>query len=119
MDKQEATEYVIRELGKHRSRDDIVNEICKQTNWPWKQVRHFVQRVEVQHEDQITGRQMPLLIALGVGAIVAGLLLTGATIYVNLSGESVNPYGALIGLGMMVGGTAGIWQAVRQWQDAQ
>ncbi len=119
MDQQEATEYVIHELGKHRSRDDIVREICEQTNWPWKQVRHFVQRIEVQHEDQITGRQMPLLIVLGVGTVVAGFLLTGATVYVTVSGESVNPYGAFIGLGMMVGGAAGIWRAVRQWQDAQ
>ncbi len=119
MEQQEATEYVIRELGKHRSRDDIVREICKQTNWPWKQVQHFVQRVEVQHEDQITGRQMPLLIALGVGTVVAGLLLIIFTIYLNLSGEGVNPYFAFVGLGMLVGGAAGIWRAVRQWQDAQ
>jgi hypothetical protein len=119
MDQQEATEFVIRELGKHRSRDDIVREICAQTNWPWKQVQHFVQRIEVQHEDQITGRQMPLLIALGAGTVVVGFLLIVFTIYGNLSGEGVNPFYALLGMGMLVGGSAGIWQAVRQWQDAQ
>ncbi len=119
MDQQEATEYVIRELGKHRSRDNIVREICEQTNWPWKQVQHFVQRVEVQHQDQITGRQMPLLIALGVGSVVVGLFLMVYDILLISSGESLNPYFALVGLGMLVGGGAGVWHAVRQWQDAQ
>lgn len=119
MDQQEATEFVIRELGRHRSRDDIVREICEQTNWPWKQVQHFVQRVEVQHQDQITGRQMPLLIALGVGTIVGGLLLIVFAIYSSSSGEGANLSYALVGLGMLVGGIAGIWRAVGQWRDAQ
>jgi hypothetical protein len=119
MDQQEATEFVIRELGRHRSRDDIVREICEQTNWPWKQVQHFVQRVEVQHHDRITGRQMPLLIALGVGTVVAGFLLVVFAIYSGLSGEGSSlPY-ALVGLGMLIGGIAGIWRAVGQWREAQ
>jgi hypothetical protein len=119
MNQQEATEFVIRELGRHRSRDDIVREICEQTNWPWRQVQHFVQRVEVQHQDQITSRQMPLLIALGVGTIAAGFLLIVFTIFSNSGGEGMNPFYALVGLGMMIGGAAGIWRAVGQWRDAQ
>ncbi len=49
MDKQEATEFVIRELGKRRSRDDIITELCQRTGGTREQVQRFVQLVESQN----------------------------------------------------------------------
>jgi hypothetical protein len=119
MDQEQATEFVIRELGKHRSRDDIVREICEQTGWPWKKARHFVQQVEVRHEDQIVARQSPLLILLGGGGVVLGLALIAFTVYANQSGEGLTPLYALVGLGMIVGGIAGIWRTIDLWREAR
>jgi len=49
MDKQEATDFVIRELGKRRNRDDIITELCQRTGGTRDQVQRFVQLVESQN----------------------------------------------------------------------
>jgi hypothetical protein len=49
MDKQEATDFVIRELGKRRNRDDIITELCQRTGGTREQVQRFVQLVESQN----------------------------------------------------------------------
>ena len=49
MDKQEATDFVIRELGKRRNRDDIITELCQRTGGTREQVQRFVQWVESQN----------------------------------------------------------------------
>jgi len=36
MDQQQATEFIIQELGRRRSHNEIIREICEQTGWPWK-----------------------------------------------------------------------------------
>ncbi len=124
MDQQQATEFIIRELGKHRGHDEIIHEICEQTGWPWKKVRHFVRRVEVQHQDQIVTRQSPLLILMGVSSIIVGLFLVSFIVYAYMSGaysdleaRPPNPFFALVGLGMIIGGIAGIWRTVSLWRE--
>jgi len=49
MDKQEATDFVIRELAKRRNRDDIITELCQRTGGTREQVQRFVQLVESQN----------------------------------------------------------------------
>ena len=41
MDQQQATEFIIQELGKRRSHNEIIREICEQTGWPWKKSAAF------------------------------------------------------------------------------
>ena len=49
MNKQEATDFVIRELAKRRNRDDIITELCQRTGGTRKQVQRFIQLVESQN----------------------------------------------------------------------
>ena len=53
MDKQEATDFVIRELAKRRNRDDIVTELCQRTGGTREQVQRFVQLVESQNRHTV------------------------------------------------------------------
>jgi hypothetical protein len=101
-------------LGRHHSHDDIIRTLCERAGWPWKKARHFVQRVEVDHHDKIVARQSPLLIALGVGSLVAGVLMAAGGGYLTFTGEvSELSLGLLFtGPGFFVGGIAGVWRAV-------
>jgi hypothetical protein len=49
MTKQEATDFVLGELAKRRSRDDIIQELCQRTGGSAEQVQRFVQFVESQN----------------------------------------------------------------------
>ncbi len=49
MNKQEATDFVIRELAKHRNRDDVIAELCQRTGGTREQVQRFIQLVESQN----------------------------------------------------------------------
>jgi len=49
VDKQEATDFVIRELAKRRDRNEIVTELCQKTGGSRDQVQRFVQLVESQN----------------------------------------------------------------------
>jgi hypothetical protein len=116
-------EWVVRDLGRQRNRNDIIRVLCEETQLPWRQVERFVRRVEIEHYDRIAARQSPLVIFLGIGSIVGGLLLMGYTVYITLAGHTINlsgvpvPYlenGAyfVTGAAMVIGGLAGIWRAV-------
>jgi hypothetical protein len=48
VNKQEATDFVIRELAKRRSRDDIITELCQRTGGTREQIQRFIQLVESQ-----------------------------------------------------------------------
>lgn len=131
-DEEEAVEFVIYALGRHHHHDDIIRSLCEQAGWPWKQARHFVQRVEVEHQDRIVARQSPVVIMLGVGSIVVGAVIAIYTAIV-LIGWISNPEGTdpkvvenmiyyaagfVTGLAMVVGGVAGVWRAVTLIQEA-
>jgi hypothetical protein len=49
MTKQEAVDFILSELAKRRSRDDIIQELCQRTGGSVEQVRQFVQFVESQN----------------------------------------------------------------------
>jgi hypothetical protein len=76
MDEQLATAFVIRELAKHRNRNDIIMALCQHDQLNWEQAEAFVTQVEQTHRRKITGGQAPLLIVIGLVLIIAGLYAT-------------------------------------------
>ncbi len=108
-------QFVIDQLGKHRSRDEVVHALCERQSWNWKQAERFVRRVEIEHHNKIAARQSPLVIGLGVGSVVVGAVLILVTAYLALSGEinEYNPGIFVTGVAMVLGGIAGVWRAVR------
>jgi len=125
MDKQEATEFIIKELKRQRHRNDIIMDLCQKTGASWEQGQRFVQRVEVEHRQEITAGTTPLLVMIGVAIILGGLgAIAYAVIYTlegtlfGLPGIPIPGLGNIVypvtGLAMITGGTIGILRALRQ-----
>ena len=126
MNKEELIELVIRELGKHHERRDIVARICEQSTLGWGEAEQLVAEVESQYKRKIAARQGPLLVFVSVGTLVIGLglliynfELIAAIFNKDLLGQVLSlrsGYLQLIslvtGLGMTVGGLYGLWSAL-------
>jgi len=129
MNQQEATDFVIRELGKHHQRNDIVQNLCEATSMSWEEAKKFIQQVEAQHRGQIAKKQSPLIVIMGTGSIITGFFLSIVMIYATLQGwiffllSMPIPYLGnvvyfLIGIGMIVGGLRGMWDTIVQiWNN--
>ena len=125
MDKQEATEFIIKEFKRQRHRNDIIMDLCQKTGASWEQAQRFVQKVEVEHRRDIAAGTVPLLVMIGVAIILGGLGLTAYAVFYTLNGTLLRAPGIPIpgsgnliytgtGLAMMAGGTLGILRALRQ-----
>ena len=127
MNKQQATDFVIRELGKHHERNDIVQKLCETSGINWKTAEKFVDQVEAEHTSDIALRQSPLVTLVGLGTALGG---TGLMIWVTLASLDgyiiyfLNfpvPYLGnvayfFIGLVMMIAGIWGMWETIlRIW----
>lgn len=124
MDHAEATEFVVRELGKHRSRDEIIRTLCEQAGFDWKRAQQFVRQVETEQGSRIALRQSPLIVILGLGTLLAGIVITLWVTLETLSGTIIFllsmpiPYlGNFVyfttGLGMIAGGFLGLWRTIK------
>ena len=126
MNKEELIELVIRELGKHHERRDIVARICEQSTLGWEEAEQLVTEVESQYKRKIAARQGPFLVLVSIGTLVIGLglliyniELIAAIFNKDLLGQILSlrsGYLQLVslvtGLGMTVGGLYGIWNAL-------
>ena len=129
MNQQEATEFVIQELGKHHQKNDIIQGLCEAAGMNWAQAEKFVQQVEVQHGDIIAQKQSPMIVAIGTFIMIAGLIVTAIAIYATLTGQSMRlrglpfPYAGNVvyfigGIAMMGGAVRGMWDTiVRLWNS--
>lgn len=129
MNQQEATEFVIQQLGKHRQKNDIIQKLCESTRMNWSQAEKFIQQVEAQHSDAIVQKQSPMIVAIGTFILVAGLIVTVIAVYATLTGQNMRlrglpiPYAGNIvyligGIAMMGGAVRGMWDTiVRLWNS--
>jgi hypothetical protein len=126
MNNEELTNLIIKELGKHRERQDIVAKICEQSQLGWSEAEQLVAQVEAQNKRKIAARQGPFLVFVSIGTLVLGigLLAYNFELLVGIFNKDLlqqilsiqsgyYKLAALItGLGMTVGGLYGIWNAV-------
>lgn len=123
MNKQEATNFVISELGKHHQRNDIIQKLCEATSMNWSQAEKFIQQVEVQHRSTIASKQSPLITLISLGTVLLGLGITVAIVYATLQGAiyvflklpipySGNIFIFIVGLSMIAGGIRGMWDTI-------
>ena len=89
MDPAKLTESVVRDLARHRSRNDIVLEICHSTGMDWKQAEAFVQQVERGNRQRIARRQAPLLLILAGVSVVGGFSTVIAMVDATLDGTII------------------------------
>ncbi len=123
---QAAEEYVVKQLGKHASRNDIIFNLTQVTGSTWEQASAFVEQVERERHSGIALRRAPILLLLGIPMVVIGLYSTvsyigqllvvarasaGTAAAVPLVAAEILPYLA-IRLAMVIGGAWGIWIAI-------
>ena len=127
MDEQ-LEQQIVKDLGKHRSHNEIIRSVCEQGGLNWTQAERLVAQVEQQHGRTIARRQSPLLILLSAGTLIIGvlLLLYSAEFFVAFfQGDTLEKVlslrsgyyrlaGAVTGIGMVIGGLIGLYDtAVR------
>jgi hypothetical protein len=123
MNKQQATEFVIRELGKHRQRNDIIQTLCEKGGINWKAAEKFVEQVEAENAGAIALKQSPLVTVIGMGTALGGLGLMIWIATATIQGIIIyflsfpvpylgNIFYFFIGLAMMVAGIWGTWETI-------
>jgi hypothetical protein len=127
MNRQQATDYVIRELGKHHQRNDIIQRLCEAGEISWKDAEKFVQQVEDENMSKIALRQSPLVTLIGIGSALVGLALMAWVALETLQGAIIFLMGIpylgnlsyfFTGLVMMVAGLWGMWETIlRIWNS--
>ena len=129
MNQQEATDFVIRELGKHHQKNDIIQRLCESASMNWNEAEKFMRQVEAQYGSQIAQKQIPLIAIMGTGFVIAGFVISIWIIYATLQGWIIfflsmpipylgNVVYFLGGIGMIIGGLRGMWDTiVRIWNS--
>ena len=68
MNDEELTNMIIKELGKHHDRQEVVRKVCENSTLGWVDAEKFINEVEAQNRRKIAVRQGPLLIFLSIGS---------------------------------------------------
>jgi hypothetical protein len=126
---QAIVDFVVREFGRHRSRDEIIRTLSQEHRLAWGEAQELMAKVERQHRTTIARRQSPFFIFLGVATLIGGLLLAGRGILVlyalyfgatHGSVRVVNPQavGIIIaqmftGIAMIAGSILGLGQTIK------
>jgi hypothetical protein len=127
VDIEALTNYVVKDLGKHRRYSDVVGEICQRTGWSWNQAQRFVARIQTEHHGELHKKKNRLQIPIGIAFVIGGLFLliyTGLELLNYLMipmgmseqemlGVDFIPYLAalfILGFGLLVGGGFGLYR---------
>ena len=129
---QEVVDFVVREYGRHRSRDEIIRALSEQHHLAWGVAQELMAKVEQDHRKTIAVRQNPFFIFLGIATIIGGCVLAargGFILYymyhnaTELGGMAAIPdpralwFGAgqlITGIAMVLGATIGLGQTIKE-----
>jgi hypothetical protein len=122
---EELTRFIIKELGKHHDRKEIIHKVCERGELNWKEAEQLIVLIEAQHKRAIAGRQTPLLLFLSIGTLLLGIGLLAFNLQVlsaffqkdvlgqalSLQSSCYRIGGLISGFGMTMGGMIGLWKA--------
>jgi hypothetical protein len=129
---REVVDFVVREYGRHRSRDEIIRALSEQHRLAWNDAQELMSKVEQDHRKTIAVRQSPFFVFLGIATIIGGCIMAGRAgfllyyAYNNATelgalGAIPNPraigfaVGQLItGIAMVLGATIGLGQTIKE-----
>jgi hypothetical protein len=123
VDKEQMTQYVIEQLGKHSNPDDIIRTLAETGKMNWYTAKQFVYEVRANNTGQIARKQAPTLIVMSVVSIIVGAALAIGMAIATLQGWIIflltlpipwlgNVVYFLMGMGMCIGGIAGLLNTV-------
>jgi Na+/glutamate symporter len=115
---QELVEYVIREVGRHRSPNDIVKHVAVQGGMNWQEAQRFVMRVLLEHRQEVVSSRKSTYRLVAVILLVIGLASSIAGAYGALYGvaRGLPEFISLLILGvfMIAGGLAWLARDLRR-----
>jgi hypothetical protein len=123
---EELTNLIIKELGKHHDRNDIIGVVCERSTLSWTEAAKLIEQVEAEHGSMIAGRQRPLPIFVSAGTLILGI---GLLFYnsqfsigffqrgifeqlISLQGSYYRVIGLITGVAMAVGGLLGLGTSI-------
>jgi hypothetical protein len=130
--------FILDELGKNKRDSDVALEVVERTGWDFRQAQRMVSRVGARNYKKVAARQNCLIIPLALVALVAGLVLLGASVIEayqirfllpspnDLNIEQVQaavergrdlPWAFITGLALAVGGGIGLIAAIRKQME--
>jgi hypothetical protein len=123
MNNEELGNMIVKELGKHHDRQEIVRKICEVSSLGWRDAERLIDEVESQNRRKIAMRQGPFLMFLSIGSLILGigLLVYNIEILVAVfNADLLNQFlslqsgyyrlaSLLTGVGMIIGGFLGVW----------
>src|SRR5688500_10670824 len=123
---KELTNLIIKKLGKHHDRNDIIQMVCEQSTLSWTEAAKLIEQVEAEHESMIAGRQRPFLILVSTATLILGigLLFYNSQFFIvffqrgifeqllTLQGGYYRIIGLITGIGMAAGGLLGLGKSV-------
>ncbi len=123
---EKLTPFIVKELGRHHDRKEIIREVCERGGLNWKDAEQLVILVESRNKRTIAVRQTPMLLFLSIGTLLIGIGLVAYNMEIilaffqkdllgqilSLQGGYYRVVGLLTGLGMTAGGAAGLWKAL-------
>lgn len=121
----ELTVFIVKELSKHRTHNDIVKKVCERGGLNWKQASQLVTLIEAKYRRTITVQQAPRLLFLSIGILILGICLLAFNLQILLSffqkdvfqqilsvqSSAYRVIGLVTGFGMTVGGLIGLWKS--------
>jgi hypothetical protein len=117
MDDPALEQFIVRELGKLRPRNDLIMMVCERAGVDWNAAQKIVARVEVQKRSAIMGRKRMVVIIFSIPIIIGGLVLFASSsfvLYTAWQQKTIpNPraiYGFGVSILMILGGTIGIFR---------
>jgi hypothetical protein len=125
--REDLVKYIARELGSSGDRNALIRHVCETGEMSWPEAEAFVARVALEHEHEIAKRQSPLMLAISVGTLIGGVLLTlggGYTLFMFFSGEwqarlDFAYYGLATGLAMIAGGLIGLTRTLKSLRETE
>ena len=122
---EDLTALIIKELGKHRDRNQIIQRVCERSELNWQEAERLIVLVEARHRRTIVVRQTPSMLFLSIGTLLLGIGLLAFNMQIlaaffqtdllsqvlSVQGNYYRILGLITGLGMTVGGAVGLWKA--------
>lgn len=122
---EELTAFIIKQLGKHRDRRQVIQKVCERGGLNWKEAERLLILVEARHKRSIVPDKSPWLLFLSIGTLILGIGLLGFNLQIllaifhqgvlgqilSLQSSSYRMIGLITGLGMTAGGLVGLWKA--------
>ena len=126
MTNEELTNLIIKDLGKHQDRKEIIRKVAENGHLNWTEAERFVDEVATQNKKKIAARQSPLLIFFSIGFLILGIGLLVYNLKFVMDFFQRDTVGQILGLqsgyyrvaelvtgvGMTIGGFYGIWKTL-------